>query len=113
MTNFKNVLQVQLREAAPNKMFSEAQRAAVRFLHYSRSVECAECGRRSRHHWTSLLSFQAMDFEGSYGVLRSATGKVHAPLSPVCGKHPLATAEMPLLQARKRNARKRTQDVLP
>ncbi len=97
-----NILEVGLFEAKPNKMFSEEQRQTVRFLRFSHAVECAECGRRSKSHWTSLLSFQAMDTRGRDFTLRSATGKVHAPLTPVCGNHPLAVAEMPPLPARKR-----------
>lgn len=85
--------------------FSEDQRQMVRFLHYSHPVECAECGRRSRYHWTSLFSFQAMDMKGSFMVLRSASGKVHPPLTPVCGAHPMAPAEVPPLPPRKRKPR--------
>lgn len=90
--NWDNVLQVRILEAKPNKMFSEAQTASVRFLHFSRAVRCAECGRRNRHQWTSLLSFQAL----SLGTLvPSDSGKVHPPMTPVCGTHLLAVAEMP------------------
>lgn len=40
------LLQVQILEAKPNKMFTEAERRAVRFLRFNRTVQCAECGRR-------------------------------------------------------------------
>lgn len=100
--DWTKVLQVGFFEAKPNKMFTEEQRQSIRFLRYSHPVECAECGRRSKSHWTSLLSFQAMDMRGTSIVLRSATGKIHAPLTPVCGSHPLAVAEMPPLPPRKR-----------
>ncbi len=99
--------QVWLREAKPNKMFTEEMRRLVRFLRYSQVVECAECGKRSKSHWTMLASFKAMDMKGSFGVLRSATGKVHMPLTPVCGIHPLALEEMAPLPARKRKLTKR------
>jgi len=91
--NWDNVLQVSLHEAKPNPLFSEAQRATVRFLRYSRAVPCAECGRKSKSHWTSLFSFEAMDAQGRSFVLRSKTGKVHPPLAPVCGRHPMAPKE--------------------
>lgn len=100
--NSANVLQVHLLEAKPNKMFTAEQTAAVRFLHYSHPVECAECGKRSKYHWTSLFSFQAMDFKNSIYVLRSSSGKVHPPLTPVCRTHPMGPAEMPLLPPRVR-----------
>lgn len=108
--NVANVVQVHLGEAAPNKMFTEEQRQSVRFLHYSHLVECAECGRRSKTHWTSLFSFQAMDMKGSVMVLRSASGKVHPPLTPVCGSHPMASGEMPPLPPRVRK-KKATSDA--
>lgn len=89
-------------EAKPNRMFSEAQRAAVRFLRFSRAVECAECGRRSKSHWTSLFSFQAMDMKSNVFFLRSKTGKVHPPMTPVCHSHPMAPGEIPPLPPRRR-----------
>jgi len=103
---WNDVLQVQMFEAKPNPMFSEDQRGTVRFLHYSRPVECAECGRRSKYHWTSLISFKAMDMSGNTPgfTLRSSTDKVHPPLTPVCTAHPMAAAEMPPLPPRKRKA---------
>lgn len=104
--DFAKVLQVRLSEAKPNKLFSEDERSLVRFLRYNLPVECAECGRRGKSMWTSRASFQAMDMKGSFGVLRSATGKVHAPLTPVCGSHPLAVAEMPPLLPKERRPRK-------
>lgn len=92
---WENILQVQLIEAKPNKMFSEDQRASIRFLRYSRAVKCAECGRKRKLHWTSLLSFKAIDMKTPSFVARSATNIVHPPLTPVCTDHPLALAEMP------------------
>ena len=41
-------LQVEICEAKPNKLFTEDQRQGIRFLRYSRSVPCAECGKRRR-----------------------------------------------------------------
>lgn len=96
------VLKVDMYEARQNPMFTEQQRQTVRFLRYSHPVECAECGRRSRRHWTSLFSFQAMDMNGTSFVLGSASGKVHPPLTPVCGAHPMGAAVMPPLPPRKR-----------
>jgi hypothetical protein len=81
------IVAVRIGEAAPNKLFTENTRLAVRFLHYSAPVPCAECGRWRRHHWTMLVSFQAL----SMGPLvLTASGKIHMPLTPVCGTHVLA-----------------------
>lgn len=88
--NDKKLLQVELLEAKPHPMFTEWQRATLRFLRYSQAVACAECGKRSKHHWTSLFAFQAMDTKGKSFVLRSKTGKVHPPLTPVCRNHPMS-----------------------
>jgi len=94
--NFDNVIQVQILEAKPNPMFTEWQRAMTRFLRYSRAVPCAECGRRSRHHWTQLVSFKAHNLSGPSFMLHSTGSvKIHAPLTPVCGSHPLSIAEYP------------------
>jgi hypothetical protein len=82
-------LWVGLYEARPNKMFTEEQRASVRFLRYSELVACSECGRRSKTHWTVLCSFEAQ----SLGFLvPKRSGKVHRPLDPVCRAHILAMA---------------------
>lgn len=56
------VLAVALGEAKPNPMFSEDQRAMVRFLTFNIAVPCAACGRKSKYHWTQLHSFYAVDF---------------------------------------------------
>ncbi len=85
-------LYVQILEAKPNKMFSEDQRALVRFLRYNKSVPCAECGRRKRIHWTMLCSFQAYTMAA---IVPKKSGKVHLPLTPVC-QHLLAPELVPL-----------------
>jgi hypothetical protein len=79
---------VDILEAKPNKMFSEEQRALVRFLRYTgETVACAECGRKKRTLWTMLWSFQAVDM----GMLvPKRSGKIHPPLTPVCPTHLLA-----------------------
>ena len=83
-------LVVGLYEARPNKMFTEEQRATVRFLRYNQLVACSECGRRSKTHWTVVYSFYAH----SMGFLvPKRSGKVHRPLDPVCRAHILAIAE--------------------
>lgn len=78
---------VEIFEAKPNPMFTAAQRALIRFLHYNLPVKCAECGKSRKRHWTMLCAFQALDM----GMLiPKRSGKVHLPLTPVCGKHLLA-----------------------
>jgi hypothetical protein len=84
-------LQVLLLEAKPNKMFSDEQTAAIRFLRYNQSVPCAECGKRSKHHWTVLYSFTATSLVPGMFTLQES-GQVHLPLTPVCRDHPLAPA---------------------
>ena len=85
---------VQLFEAKPNKMFTEAHTRHVRFLRFNAAVPCAECGKRSKHHWTVLYSFKAM----SLAVLvPKESDKVHPPLTPVCRSHILKPARSPVL----------------
>lgn len=93
------IVHVQLMEAKPNKMFSEEQRQMVVFLRYSQAVPCAECGKRSKHHWTMLLSFStvAMDM-----LVARPSETVHLPLTPVCCAHPMAPAALPAVAKRAR-----------
>ena len=79
---------VEVREARPNKMFSEEQRALVRFLRFSSAVPCAECGRRSKTHWTMLCEFKANTM-AQFSII---PGKRLWPMAPVCTKHPMAPA---------------------
>ena len=88
--NGAKLLQVEILEARPNKMFTEWQRATVRFLRYSKPIRCAECGKRTKHHWTSLFAFQALDASGASFTLKSRSGKLHQPLTPVCRNHPMS-----------------------
>lgn len=84
-------LTVQILEARPNPLFTEAHRELVRFLRYEGDkVPCAECGKRKKILWTMLCSFQAWDL-GGFAPKKS--GKIHVPLTPVCQTHLLA-AEM-------------------
>ena len=78
---------VQILEAKPNKMFSEAHRQLVRFLRYSEYVRCAECGHRKRTLWTMLCSFQALDMAM---IVPKRSGRIHLPLTPVCQTHLMA-----------------------
>jgi hypothetical protein len=78
---------VQLLEARPNKMFTEEHRQLVRFLRYSESMKCAECGRKKRTLWTMLCSFQALDMAM---IVPKRSGNIHPPLTPVCQTHLLA-----------------------
>jgi hypothetical protein len=85
-------LWLDLFEAKPNKMFAEEQRQAVRFLRYSQAVACAECGKRSKHHWSALYSFEALSLAAA--LVATESGKVHMPLSPVCRSHILRPAQI-------------------
>ena len=82
---------IAIMEAKPNRLFTEEQRAEVRFLHYSAAVPCAECRKKRKTHWTLLLSFKAKSMAPtSFFALDS--GKVHLPLTPVCQSHMLTPA---------------------
>lgn len=81
------LLCVDILEAKPNPLFTEAQRAAVRFLRYSQRVPCAECGKKLWIHWTMLCQFRVQDM-GAFAVLPSS--KSHPPLTPVCRDHIMA-----------------------
>ena len=80
---------VGVHEAKPNKLFSEEQRAIVRFLHYSKPVPCAECGKKRKAHWTMLCEFRVQGL----GQFIMIPGKNRLlPMAPVCQSHCLAPA---------------------
>ncbi len=86
----KEILCVEICEAKPNTMFTEEQRQWVRFLRYSRRVECPICKRKVKIHWTMLCEFIACSMpEDSFSMTES---DVLAPLTPVCDEHPLKPA---------------------
>ena len=89
MKREKKILVVEILEAKPNPMFSEEQRAAVRFLRFNQTVACRECGKRRKVMWTMLCEFYVHSM-GQYSVTES--GKKHKPLDEVCGDHLLAPA---------------------
>jgi len=92
---------VQFIPPKPNKMFTEAQRQTVMFLRYSQAVPCAECGKRSRYHWTMLLSFQAQSMRPGMFTL-AVSEQVHLPFAPVCRGHLLLPAALPAVQGKRR-----------
>lgn len=77
-------------EAKPNPLFSEAQRALVRFLSYRRPIPCRHCGRKRKDHWTSLAFFRVAEME--VVTLRNSATE-YPPLTPVCRNHILAPSE--------------------
>jgi hypothetical protein len=87
-------LVVEIIEARPNPLFSEAQRELVRFLRYYESgklikMPCAHCGKKKSVLWTQLCSFKALDFPKNIGfALKPAPdAKVYPPLTGVCQTH--------------------------
>jgi hypothetical protein len=80
-------LEVQLLTAKPNKMFPDWMTERVRFLRFSKAIACAECGRRSKHHWTMFCSFEAHSMAM---LVPKKSGKEHPPLTAVCRSHLLA-----------------------
>ena len=87
----REILFVQILEAKPNPMFTEEQRAAVRFLRFNQTVPCAECGKKRKVMWTMLCEFYAHTLSTPLPVLPKPAKK-HAPLTPVCDDHPLGPA---------------------
>jgi len=85
----RGILTVQILEAKPHKMFTEAQRAAVRFLRFNRTVACTECGKRRKVMWTMLCEFYA--HSAGFLVVKKST-KIHKPMDEVCSDHLLAPA---------------------
>jgi len=82
---------VDIREAAPNKMWSDEERSWIRFLVYSEPVRCAECHKKKKVMWTMLCQFKACTFpEKAFVMVPPAHS--HMPLTPVCDEHPLAIA---------------------
>ena len=82
----KKILAVSIREAKENKLFSENQREAVRFLVYNQTIACVECGRKVKIMWTMLCQFRCMNMDSHIAVDGE---KSHPPLTPVCDEHPL------------------------
>lgn len=91
---------VQFMAAKPNTMFSAEMTQLVTFLRYTQAVPCAECGKRSKHHWTMLVSFQAQSMKPGMFTL-AQSGKVHLPLAPVCRAHLLAPSPLPEAKGRR------------
>ena len=88
---------VELLEAKPNPLFTEGQRALVRFLRFYENgkpvkVVCAHCGKKKLVLWTQLCSFKALDFpKHSFGPLKpAADAKLLQPLTGVCQTHLMA-----------------------
>lgn len=82
----KMILAVDIREAKENSLFTEDERASVRFLIYNQKIACTECGRKVKIMWTMLCQFKAMNM-GS--LVMTESEKSYPPLTPVCGEHPL------------------------
>jgi hypothetical protein len=85
--------------AKPNPMFSEEMTRSVVFLRYTQAVPCAVCGKRSKHHWTMVLSFSTVAMDT---LLARPSETVHLPLVPVCRAHPMAPAALPVAAKRER-----------
>lgn len=85
------ILVVEILEAKPNPLFTEEQRAGIRFLRFNQWIPCKECGKRRKVMWTMLCEFYAYDMSAHQFELRKPD-KIHPPLDAVCGDHPLAPA---------------------
>ena len=81
---------VEIMEAKPNKLFTEKQRAWIRFLRYSRWIRCVVCGKKRKVMWTMLHEFMAITMDTAIGVIGEKDRKgPYPPLTPVCGDHPI------------------------
>jgi hypothetical protein len=83
---------VELIEARPNKLFTEAQRSLVRFLRYYEigkpaKAPCAHCGKKKTILWTQLCSFRVAE---PLGFAMKKSEKLYPPLTPVCRTHIMA-----------------------
>jgi hypothetical protein len=96
----EDLLTVEVLEPKPNPMFTEATRQWVRFLRFNHYVPCAECGKMKKTLWTMLVEFYAFSMDPEI-IFSETLEKKHAPLTPVCGDHPLAPA-FPKNQTKKR-----------
>jgi hypothetical protein len=85
----QDAVTVELFEAKPNRLFDPALTAVVRFVRLSAAVPCAECGRRSKHHWTMLVPF-TVQVMPTHAFVLTSSGVRYAPLTPVCRAHLLA-----------------------
>lgn len=90
MSAASNILWVDICEAKSNPLFTEEQRAAVRFLRYSKPIACAHCGKKKRTMWTMLCAFRSIEMSNRFSIDSKRDGKAFAPLTPVCADHPLA-----------------------
>ena len=79
--------EVEIFAPKPNKLFPDWLTDRTKFLRFSAAVPCAECGKRTKHHWTLLASFQAHTMSA---IVPIKSGKVHPPLTAVCRSHLLA-----------------------
>lgn len=76
-----------IREARPNKMFSEEQCARIRFVKFANPVPCCECGKRRKTHWLSVEPFRALVWpKYQFGGLINS-GRIHIGFAPVCRDH--------------------------
>jgi hypothetical protein len=83
---------VELIDAKPNNLWSEAARASVRFMRFYEvgepvRVACAHCGKKKTVLWTQLCSFRIAE-PLTFRLKKSDT--VYPPLTPVCQTHIMA-----------------------
>ena len=81
------LLFVEILEAKENPMFTEQQRATIRFLRFNQPVACAACGKKKRILWTMLCQFKAADMTANHFAMQLYP-QSFTPLTPVCD-HPL------------------------
>lgn len=86
--------EVQILNPKPNKMFPDWMSQRVRFMRFQKYVPCTHCGKRSRLHWTMLMTFQVAE-PRQFTLVNSE--RVFMPMVPVCTSHLLDPC-MPFLE---------------
>ncbi len=99
--------EVYLMEPQPNRMFPDWMHKRLRGLRYAVAVPCACCGKKSKTHWTLLMSFKAC-IPGRHQFKLDPEPTVHLPMTPVCRGHILVPM-MPTVEAEK--ATTKTEDA--
>lgn len=84
-------------DPAPNPMFSEVQRACIRFVRYKEKVPCALCGKQSKKHWTGVVRFKSANLDDNHFEVKLRRNWFKAG-QPVCEDHPLQPDEREFMQ---------------
>lgn len=99
-------------EAAPNRMFSELQRACIRIVHYKEKVPCALCGKQKKKHWTGVVRFKAANLDDNHLEAKLRRNWFKAG-QPVCDDHPLQPDEKEFMRKARAAHRQANDKIQP